>query len=143
MTPEKITSPASSSEMAESKRRSWLYKSLIKPIKKGGPKRDDNQTTLSASASIAEDFYNNNPLPINNFSRVNHVRSNSNTHGETSTSTDTNRRHSFDSFQSSFLDESDTLSKEDESERLVENKELVDYQDQWMDQWDHQVILVF
>ncbi|KAG2208336.1 hypothetical protein INT47_006192 [Mucor saturninus] len=135
VTPEKkITSPAtSSSEMNESKRRSWLYKSLIKPIKKNTTKREDNQNVMTASASIAEDFYNNNPLPINNFGGRSGQFKSATGGGEPSTSN--NRRDSFDSFQSSFLDESDTVSKEDEE--LVENNEFVDYHDAVFDQWEH------
>ncbi|KAI7893580.1 uncharacterized protein EV154DRAFT_600847 [Mucor mucedo] len=139
VTPEKkITSPAtSSSEMNESKRRSWLYKSLIKPIKKNTTKREDNQNVMSASASIAEDFYNNNPLPINNFGgrsgQLKSATGGGGGGGEPSTAN--NRRDSFDSFQSSFLDESDTVSKEDEE--LIENKEFVDYHDAVLDRWEH------
>lgn len=154
------TRNSSEIESNERKRRSWLYKSLIKPYKtKGTSKSKDNQK-ISVAASIAEDFYNNNPLPINNFglSRVNtvnnplkkklkpspiHGRSNSsNMNGEPSTSNNRNRRHSFDSFQSLIKESvNEPLSKDEEDQEiynLIENKEFIDYHDNALNEWDQE-----
>lgn len=143
-TPPSITAAASLEvESSERKRRSWLYK--MKPNK--APRKDNqsNSSSMSVSASIAKEFYDNNPVPINNFGRVNntinHVKSSSTnrqSNGEPSSSSnhDGNRRHSFDSIQS-FGQES--MSKENEDQELlnlIENKEFIAYHDQALDQWD-------
>lgn len=143
-TPPSITAAASLEvESSERKRRSWLYK--MKPNK--APRKDNqsNSSSMSVSASIAKEFYDNNPVPINNFGRVNntinHVKSSStnrqsNGGPSSSSNHDGNRRHSFDSIQS-FGQES--MSKENEDQELlnlIENKEFIAYHDQALDQWD-------
>lgn len=149
------TRNSSEVESNEKKRKSWLYKSLVKPYKTIGiitNKPKENQH-ISASASIAEDYYRNNPIPINNFglsgmespdtvsTSSNRIRSNSsNMNGEPSTSNNTNRRHSFDSFHSFVL--SQPLSKDEEDQniyKLIENQDFIDYQDNALDKWEQQV----
>lgn len=143
------------------KRRSWLYKSLIKPYKKGSsskssPSGKSNSTASSAddhfmspAASIADEFYRamesedekkSTPEGFKRKLRSQkrfshspfHARSNS-SHVTSTSATPSNmsRRHSFDSFQSHLITEEPTTAQ-------FEKLDTSNFEDQALAKWDQE-----
>ncbi|CAO3653245.1 unnamed protein product [Mucor hiemalis] len=139
------------------KRRSWLYKSLIKPYKKGSsskssPSGKSASTTysddhlMSPAASIADEFYRTMEsedekktegfkYKLRSQKRFSnspfHARSNS-SHVTSTSATPNNmsRRHSFDSFHSHLIKEEPATQFE-----ALDSKNL---QDQALEKWDQE-----
>jgi hypothetical protein len=139
-----VESPSSLPTDSPEKRRSWLYKSLIKANKKASNKgkpmathSDDSNTSTpnakSPAASIVDEFYQKNPRPSLESSKPKQLiklRKNHNKHCRShtlhpslsanmveSSSNHHSRRHSFDSY-SSFIKESSSNASSIQEEAL-------------------------
>ncbi|KAI9330806.1 hypothetical protein BD770DRAFT_44453 [Pilaira anomala] len=136
----------------DTRRKSWLYKSLIKPYKSKSNNNKSNITNSSTgsnidvtseAASIAEEYYLSRAKEL---LKKDHTRSNSSNQqlkqtSEASTSRDVNRRHSFDSFQPAVDDGRAYMSKEEEDQMLsdlVQNQEFIIQQDEALAKWDEE-----
>jgi hypothetical protein len=110
---------------SDTKRRSWLYKSLIKPYKKGSKSNsnkststiseNDSNNTKSPAASIADEFYRS-------LESESHLHNRSNSSQVTTTTQPNNnntRRHSFDSFHS-IMKEEPLIYTEEEDQALTQ-----------------------
>lgn len=149
-------------EIGDTKRRSWLYKSLIKPYKTKSSSKSNSSKSSSSATNPDEqpqDFYNsprlnaaandhtkNKQIASTQFDVPNnHTRSNSsNQTAEPSAGNNTNRRHSFDSFLPP-ANEPDgiftSMSKEEEDEailNLIDNREFLDHHDDALAKWDEE-----
>lgn len=136
----------------DTRRKSWLYKSLIKPYKSKSNSNKSNGTksstgsnidVTSEAASIAEEYYLSRAKEL---LKKDHTRSNSSNQqlkqtSEASTSRDMNRRHSFDSFQPAVDDGRGYTSKEEEDQMLsdlVQSQEFIEQQDEALAKWDEE-----